>query len=281
MDDSPRWTCPTCHTAVTTPFCARCGEEPLPPMALTLRGVAEKVLHAFTSIDARTLRTLWLLLRQPGALTLAWTSGVRKPYVAPFQLFLIANVAFFTVQWLTGENVFSSSLDSHLHHQDWRELAQSLLAQRLEVTHRTIEEFAPIFDRAVILNAKSLILLMTVPFALVLPLVFLAGRRPFVTHLSFSLHLYAFLMLLFCVALLAGKLSALLGWGGLDEPWVDNVLSVANLMACAAFLYVAIGRVYDATGGVRIAKAALLAMVVAAIALGYRFILFLITLYAT
>ena len=89
-------------------------------MALTLRGVAEKVLHAFTSIDARTLRTLWLLLRQPGALTLAWTSGVRKPYVAPFQLFLIANVAFFTVQWLTGENVFSSSLDSHLHHQDWK-----------------------------------------------------------------------------------------------------------------------------------------------------------------
>jgi hypothetical protein len=48
----------------------------------------------------------------------AWTSGVRKPYVAPFQLFLIANVLFFAMQWLTGENVFSSSLDSHLHHQD-------------------------------------------------------------------------------------------------------------------------------------------------------------------
>ena len=280
MAESPPWTCPTCKTAVTTPFCSRCGEEPLPPRELTLRGVAEKVLHAVTSIDARTVRTAWQLLRRPGELTLAWTSGVRKPYVTPFQLFLIANVLFFALQWLTGENVFSSSLDSHLHHQDWRELAQSLLTRRLEATHTSLEEFRPVFDRAVVLNAKSLILLMTVPFALILPLVFLGKHRPFMTHVSFSLHLYAFLLLLFCVALLLAKLSALLGFGGLDAPLVDDVLSVANLVACAAFLYSAIGPVYSATGGVRVAKAVLLAVVVAAIALGYRFVLFLITLYA-
>jgi hypothetical protein len=171
--DCPPWTCPACRHSVTTPFCGRCGEEPLPPRDLTLRGVAEKVLHAVTSIDARTMRTAWQLLRHPGELTLAWTSGVRKPYVTPFQLFLIANVLFFALQWLTGENVFSSSLDSHLHHQDWRELAQSLLTLRLETTHTSLEAFGPVFDRAVVLNAKSLILLMTLPFALILPLVFL------------------------------------------------------------------------------------------------------------
>ena len=33
-----------------------------------------------------------------------------------------------------------------------------------------LEQYAPIFDRAVVLHAKSLILLMTVPFALLLPL---------------------------------------------------------------------------------------------------------------
>jgi hypothetical protein len=99
---------------VDTPFCAHCGEEPLAPRDLTLRGLTEKVVHALTSIDARTARTAWRLVRYPGQLTLAWTSGVRKAYVAPFQLFLIANVLFFAVQWLTNENVFSSSLDSHL-----------------------------------------------------------------------------------------------------------------------------------------------------------------------
>jgi hypothetical protein len=123
--------------------------------------------------------------------------------VAPFQLFLIANVIFFALQWLTSESVFSSSLDSHLHHQDWSNLAQSLLTKRLEASHRNLEQYAPVFDRAVVLNAKSLIFLMTLPFALLLPLAFLRERRPVMTHVAFSLHLYTFLLLLFCIALLA------------------------------------------------------------------------------
>jgi hypothetical protein len=275
------WTCPTCRVKVTMPFCARCGEEPLPPSDLTLRGLAEKVVHAVTSIDARAARSAWRLLRHPGQLTLAWTSGVRKAYVAPFQLFLIANVLFFAVQWLTSENVFSSPLASHLRHQDWSALAQSLLAQRLEATQSSLEQYQPVFDRAVVLNAKSLILLMTLPFALLLPLAFFGARRPFMAHVVFSLHLYTFLLLVFCVALVAAKLCALLGLGGLDDPQVDNVLSIANFVAGASYIYLAIGPVYGATGTVRLSKALLLAMAVAAIVLGYRFLLFLITLYGT
>ena len=275
------WTCPTCKVTVTTPFCVRCGEEPIPHRDLTLRGLAEKLGNALTNIDARSARSAWKLLRHPGELTLAWVSGIRKPYVAPFQLFLLANVLFFAIQWTTGENVFSSSLDSHLHHQDWSELAQSALSQRLAETHMTAEQYAPTFDRAVVLNAKSLILLMTLPFALLLPLVFLRERRPFMTHLVFSLHLYTFLLVLFCVALLAAKLSALLGFGGLDAPIVDNVLSVANLSACALYAYLAIGPVYGTTGVPRVAKALVLVLAAAAIVLGYRFALFFITLYGT
>jgi hypothetical protein len=205
---------------------------------------------------------------------------VRKPYVAPFQLFLIANVIFFAIQWLTGENVFSSSLESHLHHQDWSELAQSMVARRLEKTHTDLETFAPMFDRAVLLNAKSLIVLMSMPFALLLPLVFFRAGRPFMTHVVFSLHLYTFLLLLFCIALLVAKSRALLGSGGLEAPLVDHVLSVANLAACALYAYVAIGPVYGASGGVRIIQAVVLTLAVGVIVLGYRFVLFLITLYA-
>jgi hypothetical protein len=77
MTDSVHWTCPTCSVTVTTPFCARCGEEPLAPRDLTLRGLTEKVVHALTSIDARTARSAWKLLRHPGQLTLAWTAATR------------------------------------------------------------------------------------------------------------------------------------------------------------------------------------------------------------
>lgn len=281
MPDKPPWTCPTCKVSVATPFCSQCGEEPVAPSDLTLRGLAAKVLHALTSIDARAARSSKLLLHRPGELTLAWASGIRKPYVAPFQLFLIANVLFFAVQWVTGENVFSSSLDSHLHHQDWSQLAQSVLSRRLEATHTSLAAYEPTFDRAIVLNAKSLILLMAFVFSLLLPLAFIRERRPFMTHVVFSLHLYTFFLLLFIIALLLAKASASLGAGGLDNPMVDNVLSVMNLTACAVYVYLAIHRAYGATGVQRIVKAIALALAVAAIALGYRFALFFITLYGT
>lgn len=281
MPEKTPWTCPTCKVTVATPFCAQCGEEPIAPTDLTLRGLAAKTLHALTSIDARAARSARMLLRQPGELTLAWTGGIRKPYVAPFQLFLIANVIFFAVQWATGENVFSSSLDSHLYHQDWSELARSSLSRRLQANHMTVAQYQPAFDRAVVLNAKSLILLMTFAFALLLPVAFFRERRPFMIHVVFSLHLYTFLLLLFCLALLAARLSASLGFGGADTPMVDNVLSIANLTACAVYIYLAIRPVYGAKGMRRVAEATVLALAVAAIALGYRFALFFITLYAT
>jgi hypothetical protein len=89
----------------------------------------------------------------------------------------------------SGLPIKISAQAHHLHHQDWSNLAQSLLARRLEETHTNLQQYEAVFDRAVVLNAKSFILLMTVPFALLLPLAFLRDRRPFMTHVVFSLHL--------------------------------------------------------------------------------------------
>lgn len=275
------WTCPGCMTVLASRFCPRCGEAPVPKRELTLRRVLHMAWNEATSLDARTLRSIAKLLRHPGELTLAWTHGLRKPFIAPFQLFLLMNVLFFATQSLTGENVFSSTLDSHLHHQDWSELTQSLVARHLAGAHTTLDAFAPLFDQAVVLNAKSLILVMVLPFSLLLPLAFLRERRPFVTHVTFGLHLYAFLLVVFSVALVAAKLSAALGWGGLDTPHVDTVLTLANLAACATYIAVAIGPVYGASSAARIVKALFLALAVGAIVLAYRFALLLITLYTT
>ncbi len=266
---------------MTTTFCSRCGEAPIAPRELTLLGLAERLFSAFTSIDTRTARTVGCLLRQPGELSLAWINGVRKTYVAPITLFLVVNVLFFAVQSLTGETVFSSPLDSHLHHQDWSEFARSRVATKLAESGTTLADYTPVFDRAVVTHAKSLIILMTVPFALLLPLVFLRERLPFMAHVVFSLHHYAFLLLLFCVALFAAGLSRWMGFGGVQAPAVDNVLSVFLLAACGLYLYLAIGRVYGTRGARRVVQSILLAIAVALIVIGYRFALFLITVFTT
>jgi hypothetical protein len=207
--------------------------------------------------------------------------GRRKPYLGPFQLFLLANVVFFAVQTITRGNVFSSPLRSHLHEQDWSALAQSLVARRLQEKGVTLAAYAPVFNHAVMLHAKSLIALMVLPFALVLPLVFRRQRRPFVAHAVFALHVYAFLLLLYCGGLTLARIEQLLGGGGLQSVRVDVTLTILLIALTAVYLYLAIGRFYAESGAVRGVKAIGLAFAMGAIAVGYRFLLFIITLYTT
>jgi hypothetical protein len=273
------WTCPNCATAVTTPFCPGCGERPIAAADLSLKGVAAQLARAAGGIDGRVLRSLRALLRHPGSLTRAYAAGRRKPLIGPFQLFLLANVAFFAVQSLTHMRVFSSSLDSHLHHQDWSALAQDLVAHRLAAMHATLESYAPLFDRAVVLHAKSLVIAMVAPFAIVLPMLFRRSRQPFFVHLAFALHFYAFLLLLFCVSLGAAAAGVMFGSGGIESARVDNTLTALILAASAGYLYAASAAVYG-TRGLRGAVAAIvLAVWVGMIVVAYRFAMLVVTLY--
>lgn len=276
---SAAWTCPTCRTTIDTPFCAICGERPVRALDLSAKGIAAQVLKTVGGLDGRVARSVRELLLRPGALTVAYHEGRRKPLVGPFQLFLLTNVVFFLAQSLTHTKIFSSPLASHLHRQDWSAFAQQLVAQRLAATHGTLERLTPLFDQAVVLNAKSLVVLMVFPFALLLPLLFRASRRPFAVNVVFSLHLYAFLLLLFCAALGIVAVDRWLGGPGLDAAWMDNTLTAVNLLACVAYLFVASGRVYGGAAGTRLVKAVLLSAAVGAIVLGYRFAVFVITLY--
>jgi len=275
------WLCPSCGTAATTPFCPDCGERPISPLDLSLRGIGAQLMRTVGGLDSRVMRSVRELLFRPGALTLAYAAGRRKPYIGPFQLFILANVVFFIVQSLTHTRVFSSSLDSHLHQQDWSALAGSLVADRLRAAHTTLAEFAPLFDRAVVLNAKGLIVLMVAPLALLLPLVFPRRGRPWSLHVVFALHFYAFALLLFSLGLVVALVDQLLGGGGLAAAQVDNVVTGALLAASAAYVFVAAGRVYPGHAAIRLAQAIVVAAVVGAVILGYRFAIFLITLYTS
>lgn len=281
MTVTESWTCPTCQCTISTPYCPACGESPPRARDLTLRGLFAQLFHALSSIDSRLLRSFRSLVNRPGELTVAYVGGQRMPYVGPIPLFLIANAVFFAVQSLTATDILSSPLDSHLHGQDWSDLAQSLVSRRLESVQTTLDRYAPVFDQAVVLNAKSLVILMVLSFALVLPVVFCRERQPFVAHAVFSLHLYTFLLLLFCVSLAVAAVNVLFGGAGLRSARMDNILSAFNLVACAVYLYIATGRAYGARGPARVLKVAMLAMAAAAIVLGYRFAVFVITLYST
>ena len=280
MIDTLPWNCPTCHSEVATPYCPECGERALGTQELTLRGLFDQVFLALTSIDGRLIRTFRALVSRPGQLTAAYLQGQRQPYIGPVSLFLIANVLFFAVESLTGGTVFTTPLDSHLHSQPWSAVAESLVSNRLQTLQTTLDIYAPEFDRAVARNARSFIILMALSFALLPQIMFPRSRWPFVGHAVFALHLYAFMLLLFCIATTVLAVN-LVGGAGVGPENLDAGISLSLLVACAAYLHISAGAVYGGSAPNRAFKAVVLTVGVAMIVLGYRFTLLLVTLYST
>src|SRR5262245_60741569 len=276
-----RWVCPTCRVEVRSPYCPVCGERPVRPRDMTLRGILGHFFQAVSSIDGRMIRSLIALVTRPGALTVAYMEGPRKPYLGPFQLFLLANVIFVAAQSLTGMNVFSSTLDSHLHLQDWSARAQRMTAERLNATHATLESFTPAFNRTVAWLAKTLVIVMTIPFAAVAALLNARGRNAIGVHAVFAVHVYAFLLLLFCGGLVIAAIDVLFGGSGLESARVDTIITVLHVAVWTAYLYVATGRVYDTAVWHRIITTLTLSVSVLAIILAYRFGLFVVGLYVS
>ena len=274
------WTCPTCNDVVTTAHCPVCGERAPDPRDLTAFGLARLFARTFIEIDGRMIRTFRYAVMRPGALTLAFHRGQRKPYLTPVQLFFIANVMFFAMQSFTGAKIFSTPLAAHLGSDIWGRFAETLLARHLQTGSPNRDRYAAVFDQAVAINSKSLIILMALSFALLLPIVFFRSR-PIAVHVVFSLHLYAFVLLLFCLALTVVGIDTWFGGKGLDSLNLDHGLFIMVLLACAAYLYKAIGTVYEARGAFRLFKVIVLTLAIAFIILAYRFVLLPITLYST
>ena len=109
------WTCPTCSVSHATDFCPACGEQSARAAHLTLHGFAGQLFEALTSVDGQLLRSFRYLLFKPGALTAGYREGRRKPFLLPINLFLFANVLFFTVQSVASVKIFATPLDMHLY----------------------------------------------------------------------------------------------------------------------------------------------------------------------
>jgi len=281
MSDAQSWRCLTCDARVSTPYCPGCGERRLHERDLTLRGIVDQLVRAFSPIDGRLFRSFRCLLGRPGLLTVAYLQGQRRPYVGPVPLFLIANGLFFATEALAGGKVFTTPIDSHLHTQPWSGVAEVLVSRRLEEMQTTLDVYAPVFDQALARNARSLVIFMALFFVAAPSLAFHRSRLPFGVHAIFSFHVYAFLLLLFCVATVAPPVDLWFGGAGFASDRLDYAVSGTLLLACGWYLHVATAHVYGASGASRAVRVVALTVTVAAISLGYRFVLLLITLYTT
>ena len=262
-------------------FCPQCGEERLRANDLSMRRLLAQFVTDTSSVDGKLMRSWRTLLTSPGHMTAAHISGERRRFITPLALFFIGNAMFVAVQSLTGTNILSSPLDSHLHSQDWSAFAQDLVRHRLSNRHLTLEAYAPVFDRAAIFNAKALIILMALLFAPLPAVIFSSKRRPAGVHIMFALHLYSFVLVLLSLSVLLAQANILFGGEGLRSGAVDKTLSIFNLLVCGGYIYLALPKVYGTSGWPRFGAAVFLTIAIALLFIGYRFAIFLITFATT
>ena len=225
-----------------------------------------------------------MLVAEPGRLTTAFLTGCRRPYVSPFHIFLVANIVFFLVQVLSGLEVLTIPFASELQHQPYSGMAQRLVAHHLADTGMTAAQYAPGFEHAEALYAKTLIILMLPLFAAAAGLLFVDRRMVAAAHLVFATHFYAFLMVVLTLLFPAFALVVLdlhlLGLP-LNGDVLDWVVTSVEGMLCLLYLAKSTEVVYGAGPVRRWLSAGVLTVATLYILFAYRFVLLLVTLWAT
>jgi Protein of unknown function (DUF3667) len=277
--------CPGCGRPVVERYCGTCGEprsaEPLSLGALLAAGVEH-----LTSLDGRLARTLVTLVRRPGQLAVEYRRGVRSRFTRPLQLFLLAVGAFYFAM--------STLIRTPTTIDDFRSASVLSLRPRVEQSiresHLTSERFFERLDGRAN-DVKRLLVLLFVPtLAASLALMYVGSGKYAVEHLVFATHYLTFLLLLFTawkalVRLVQTALALHFGKGAGRVPmptWLDTTMIVlfvllALVLACT-HLWSALRRAYGDSSGDAAARTAMLAVVVVAGVVMYRFVLYDVTL---
>ena len=175
----------------------------------------------FLSVDAKFWQSFRLLFTKPGQLTRDYMAGRRGGRLAPFQLFIAANLIYFFVQPYSGFQGFNTSLSSHMDRQYYseaagiRDIVEAEIDERidarvgLESRRRAMDgvwsaedsvafhtrasaierEIYPTrFNARGEVNARSMAILLVPMLALVLTLLYVGTRTPFVQHVVFATH---------------------------------------------------------------------------------------------
>jgi hypothetical protein len=276
--------CVGCGAAVTSRYCADCGEDTGPHDYSIAHFVAE-VLETTTHVDGRVFASFQSLLTRPGQLTSRFLSGRRKTQMGPVQMFVVCNVIYFLFLPLALLMPFTSTLRMQTENRPWRLMATHMVEAKLADRHDTLDGYAAHFDEAAHLQGHSLVMLMVPLFALGVWALHPRARHYYAEHLVFSFYVMGFLLL--WMTAVTVPISQVYRFGLLAEWWPLNgtvlELVLDSPMALGFIVYGAMAsrRVYAGGWPATIAKTLLLTGWLMVCLTIYRFILFFTTFYAT
>lgn len=275
-------TCPTCGASVASRYCGECGERMLGERDHSFMAFAGEAASEAFSFDNRLWRTVRALPR-PGLLTAEYVAGRRRPYLSPVQVFLLLTIVFFLLgpDLGLGGTSFARFEQSALT----RSAAEAFMEAATARTGIERDALVQRFDATAAAQQRFMILLAVPVFALLLKLLY--PGRSYVTHLAFSTHAIASLLVLLFVYLLALFLLLAVAHPLLMRVTSPTMWPPGRTTAIAVtaapvvvFLHIALRRVH---GGGRVVTAAKAVAATVALSLSlavYEALLFFTTAFA-
>lgn len=242
--------CRDCGVAFIGNFCPNCGQE-----AATGAPRAWDMIYEFLTRNVlergKLWRTLWTLVRYPGALTVAFLDGRRQSFIRPVRLYFSLSLLYFFMIFLQMDQVEREVRDNFGKGMEWGkaraeqalaplppEANESLrkdqvfsallkgLRTRLPVGRLrqhaqqfldlSAEERVVRITRGMVQQAPKIMFMLLPVFALWLQLLFFRRKIPYGAHLLVSVHHHSLLFLMALAGLLLpgllGEMPGLLAW---------------------------------------------------------------------
>jgi len=262
-------TCKSCGHVFTGEYCNICGEKILRPSDRSFKKLMSNILIAITFADSKFTKTLWLIIKHPGALSADFANGKRVKHLPPLSLFFVLNLVYFFFPVI---QLFNASLNTQLL-SPLKEWYKNLIAHKLILLKMDVASFSLVYNIKSTAYAKLMVMVFVVVASLPLNLFYTKRNRYFSDHISYMVELACFN--LFINAILLTVLAKFLWLGSvLDE----NVLTVIFISTNLYFL-VRSGKVFYHEKGWMLAVKSVIMILILKLALEiYRAVLFLVTL---
>jgi hypothetical protein len=270
--------CKSCGNKFTGSYCNQCGEKILLPRDRTFKTFVSNIRQAISPRDNKFLRSLLLIVTKPGFLSKEIVEGRRVNYVRPLQLFFALNVVYFLFPLV---QLFNTSFDTQMYLRTHSPLVQKMVKHKLVTEGYSLEAYRLLYNEKSTSMAKMLIIVFVLLAALPFTIVYRKRNRYFTDHLTLSVELASFNLLMnaLFLSLLVIVINKLIhfthtGW----ERYLDDItLTVIFVLTNLYFLFSA-GRTFYGQRGFKLIIKVLLGMLGLFITLeAYRLVLFLVT----
>lgn len=186
--------CKNCLNKFQGTYCNLCGEKITEEADLSLNRIFSQAFESITNLDSKFFKTFHGLLFYPGRLSDKFVSGIRVPYLKPFQVFLLCNVVFF---FFLGDTDFFRAHPDTLLFDKANFLGFNVKEKVLSYVEEsgfTLEEVKSRYDRTSS-DVSKVLLIILIPFYGLFGFL-VKSKMAMGKHLIFATHFFSFFLLL-------------------------------------------------------------------------------------